>query len=74
MSETLIGKTKEDAKIITDTYLNMLTNKEFDRNIDLEEAIVYGGRITGGQLNQMCFYCLESIWRNIRRKGVNNYE
>ncbi len=43
MSETLIGKLKEDAMTITETYLNMLTNKEFDTNVDLEEAIVYRG-------------------------------
>ena len=43
MSETLIGKLKEDAKKITETYLNMLANKEFDRSVELEEAIVYEG-------------------------------
>ena len=43
MSETLIGKTTKDAKIITETYLNMLTNKEFDESIDLEDAVVYQG-------------------------------
>lgn len=43
MSETLIGKFIEDAKKITETYLNMLSNKEFDRNVELEDAIVYEG-------------------------------
>ncbi|MCK5387780.1 MAG: SUF system NifU family Fe-S cluster assembly protein [Candidatus Izimaplasma sp.] len=43
MSETLIGKTKTDAKNITETYLNMLTNKEFDESVELEEAVVYRG-------------------------------
>lgn len=43
MSETLIGKLKEDAKNITETYLNMLTNKEYDENVELEDAIVYQG-------------------------------
>ena len=43
MTETLIGKDKETAKKITETYINMLTNKEYDENIDLEEAIVYQG-------------------------------
>lgn len=43
MSETLIGKIKEDAKTITETYLNMLTNKDYDKNIELEEAIAYQG-------------------------------
>ena len=31
------------ASKIAETYINMLTNKEFDENIDLEEAIVYKG-------------------------------
>ena len=43
MSETLIGKTKEDAEKISEAYINMLTNKEYDENVDLEEAIVYQG-------------------------------
>jgi len=43
MSETLIGKTKKDAMIITETYLNMLTNKEYDESVELEDAIVYKG-------------------------------
>lgn len=43
MSETLIGKEIKDAKKIAGTYINMLTNKEYDSNVDLEEAIVYQG-------------------------------
>jgi SUF system NifU family Fe-S assembly protein len=43
MSETLKGKSKEEALIIAENYLNMLSNKEYDENIDLEEAIVYQG-------------------------------
>ena len=43
MSETLIGKSIEDATMIKDVYLNMLTNKEYDENVDLEEAIAYQG-------------------------------
>ena len=43
MSETLKGKTKEEAMIITENYLNMLSNKDFDDTVDLEEAIVYTG-------------------------------
>ncbi len=43
MSETLIGKTKEDAKKVSETYINMLTNKEYDESVDLEEAVVYQG-------------------------------
>ncbi|MDC0558857.1 SUF system NifU family Fe-S cluster assembly protein [Candidatus Izimaplasma bacterium] len=43
LSETLIGKTKEDAMTITANYLNMLSNKEYDENVELEDAIVYQG-------------------------------
>ena len=43
MSETLIGKTKKDAMNITETYLNMLTNKEYDESVELEDAVVYRG-------------------------------
>ena len=43
MSETLIGKPKEEAKIITNTYLNMLTNKDYDKSVELEDAIAYQG-------------------------------
>jgi SUF system NifU family Fe-S assembly protein len=43
LSETVTGKKIEDAKEITETYINMLTNKEYDENVDLEEAVVYGG-------------------------------
>ncbi len=43
LSETLKGKTKEDAMIISKNYLNMLSNKEYDENVELDEAIVYQG-------------------------------
>ncbi len=43
MSETLKGKTEKEAMIITENYLKMLSNQEFDENVDLEEAIVYTG-------------------------------
>jgi len=43
MSETLIGKSKKEAMNITETYLNMLSNKEFDENVELEDAVVYSG-------------------------------
>jgi SUF system NifU family Fe-S assembly protein len=43
MSETLKGKTKAEAVIIAENYLNMLSNKEYDKTVDLEEAIVYEG-------------------------------
>ncbi len=43
MSETLIGKEINEAKKITETYLNMLTNQAYDETVDLEEAVVYKG-------------------------------
>ena len=43
MSETLKGKTKKEAIIIAENYLNMLSNREYDKTVDLEEAIVYEG-------------------------------
>ncbi len=43
MSETLIGKSKEEALSVTNTYLNLVTNKEYDESIELEDAIVYEG-------------------------------
>lgn len=43
MSETLMGKNVEDATQIKDAYINMLTNKEYDEEVELEEAIAYTG-------------------------------
>lgn len=43
LTEIVIGKTVEEAKKIVDTYINMVTNKEFDESIDLEEAAVFSG-------------------------------
>lgn len=43
LTEIMKGKTVEDAKRIADAYLNMVTNKEYDQSIDLEEASVFSG-------------------------------
>lgn len=43
LSETLKGKTTEDAMRITSNYLNMLSNKEYDEEVELEDAVVYSG-------------------------------
>lgn len=40
MTDTLIGKTLDEAKNIIQNFLNMLDEKPYDKNI-LEEAIVY---------------------------------
>ena len=40
MSDLLIGKTVEEAKLIIDNYRNMIDNKEYDPEI-LEEANVF---------------------------------
>jgi SUF system NifU family Fe-S assembly protein len=43
LSEIMIGKKVEEARNIIDNYLNMVTNKEFDETVDLEEAAVFEG-------------------------------
>lgn len=43
MSETVTGKTTDEAMVIAENYLNMLTNQPYNEDIDLEEAIVYQG-------------------------------
>jgi SUF system NifU family Fe-S assembly protein len=43
MSETLMGKSVDDATKIKDAYINMLTNKEFDETVELEDAVAYTG-------------------------------
>ncbi|MBI9009131.1 MAG: SUF system NifU family Fe-S cluster assembly protein [Tenericutes bacterium] len=43
LTEIMIGKTLEEAKNIADNYLNMVSNKEFDTELDLEEAAVFSG-------------------------------
>ncbi len=40
MSELVIGKTKEEAQVIIDNYMNMIFEKEYDEDI-LEEAIAF---------------------------------
>ncbi len=43
MSETVKGKTVEEAKVIAVNYLNWMGNQPYDEQVDLEEAIVYQG-------------------------------
>jgi SUF system NifU family Fe-S assembly protein len=43
MSETLIGKSKTEALNIAENYLNMLSNKPYNEDVELEDAIVYQG-------------------------------
>ncbi|QMS84444.1 Fe-S cluster assembly sulfur transfer protein SufU [Candidatus Xianfuyuplasma coldseepsis] len=43
MSETLIGKSVDEARILTVNYLNWMGNQPYDETVDLEEAIVYQG-------------------------------
>ena len=43
LSEVVMDKTVEEAMEVCDTYLNMITNKKYDENVDLEEAQVYEG-------------------------------
>lgn len=43
MSETIKGKTIENALDVSKNYLLMLSNQPFNENVELEEAIVYEG-------------------------------
>ncbi|MFP4478749.1 MAG: Fe-S cluster assembly sulfur transfer protein SufU [Candidatus Izemoplasmatales bacterium] len=43
LTELVIGKPVEEAKKIVDAYLNMVTNKDYDESVDLEEAAVFSG-------------------------------
>jgi len=43
MSETIKGKTIENALDVSKNYLLMLSNQPFNKDVDLEEAIVYEG-------------------------------
>jgi SUF system NifU family Fe-S assembly protein len=43
MSEVVIGKSVEEAIEIKDAYLNMLSNKEYNEEVELEDAIAYSG-------------------------------
>ncbi len=43
MSETIKGKTIENALDVSKNYLLMLSNQTFNEDVDLEEAIVYEG-------------------------------
>lgn len=40
MSELVIGKTKEEAQVIIDNYMNMIFEKDYDEDV-LEEAIAF---------------------------------
>ena len=43
MSETVKGKTIEEAKNIVQNYVKMTKGESFDKNIDMGDAIVYEG-------------------------------
>ena len=43
MSEIVIDKTVEEALKISDNLTKMLSNQDYDEDVDLEEAIVYEG-------------------------------
>lgn len=43
MSEIVIDKTVEEALEISDNLTKMLSNQDYDEDVDLEEAIVYEG-------------------------------
>lgn len=43
LSETVIGKTVEAAKAVSNNYLRMVSNESVDPKIDMEEAEVFAG-------------------------------
>jgi len=43
LTDIMIGKSVEEAKELADNFLNMVSNKEYDDSIDLEEAEVFAG-------------------------------
>lgn len=43
LTETMIGKNVEEATVIADNYLKMVSNEPIDPKIDLEEAEVFAG-------------------------------
>jgi SUF system NifU family Fe-S assembly protein len=43
LSEMMIDRPVEEAVKVANTYLNMVANKEYDENVDLEEAIAFSG-------------------------------
>jgi NifU-like protein involved in Fe-S cluster formation len=43
MSEVIIGKSVDDATKMKDAYIGMLTNKDYDESVELEDAVVYSG-------------------------------
>lgn len=43
MSETVKGKTLDEARAIIDNYVQMVKGEAFDENVDLGEAVVYQG-------------------------------
>lgn len=43
LTEMMIDKPVEEALKLADNYLNMVANKDYDQNVDLEEAEVFSG-------------------------------
>ncbi|MBN2540182.1 MAG: SUF system NifU family Fe-S cluster assembly protein [Bacilli bacterium] len=43
LTEIMIGKTVAEALTVAENYLNMVSNKEYDEALDLEEAEVFSG-------------------------------
>lgn len=43
LSEIMIGKPLEEAYLLAENFLNMVSNKNYDETLDLEEAEVFNG-------------------------------
>jgi nitrogen fixation NifU-like protein len=62
MSELVVGKTKEEAKVIYDNYMNMIYEKDYDPEI-LEEAIAF--KNTHNQANRI--KCATLGWSGLKK-------
>ena len=71
MIDTLIGKTKEQAKNILNNFLNMIDEKEYDESV-LEQAIVYND-IAKQPNRKKCallsWWGIEKILKELENKG-----
>jgi len=71
MIDTLIGKTKEEAKNILNNFLNMIDEKEYNSEI-LEQAIVYND-IAKQPNRKKCallsWWGIEKILKELENKG-----
>ena len=69
MTELLIGKTIDEARVIIENYMNMIFEKDYDPEI-LEEAIAFYN--THKQANRI--KCATLGWKGITQLGGNSWK